>query len=288
MILSLVTKQDSADTAPLVRRTAEALRSYGMQVQCTDEDICRLSLPQGLCRAIACRRELIRTCDAVVAVGGDGTIFHAAAEAMYDEKPVLGVNAGRLGFLAQLEGDDLSPLSVFADGNYTIEERLVLEATICREGKENSLPIYAVNDIVFSRPDFGRVFDIEVRCQEGLVGVYRADGIIFATPTGSTAYSLSAGGPIADPTIDCMIMTPIASHSLVSRSVVFSGEKVLTAHSPDSGTDAFYLVADGKPVDAVAQNDLVTIRRSRFRTRFICLQGHDFYHILNEKMKRRG
>ena len=172
----------------------------------------------------------MRACDAVVAIGGDGTIFHAAADAMRFEKPVLGINAGRLGFLAQAEGDDLSPLDRFAAGDYEIERRLVLQAEVARAGKTEIF--YAVNDAVITNPDFGLISEIEVRCGGESVGSYRGDGIIFATPTGSTAYSLSAGGPIADPDVDCMILTPLASHSLVSRSIVFAAQRVLTVTAP--------------------------------------------------------
>jgi NAD+ kinase len=270
-----------------VCQIATRMRALGIAVSILEEDAARLSLPHELVTTVPTREALFSTCDVVAAIGGDGTIFHAASDAMFYDKPVLGINAGRLGFLAQIEADELSSLSELAEGRYTIEERLVLQAELHRADGSVST-VYAANDIVFSRPDFGRVFDIEVCCGSDLVGVYRADGIIFATPTGSTAYSLSAGGPIADPTVDCMIMTPLASHSLVSRSIVFSGDQVLSAHSPDSGTDAFYLVADGKTFDAVAQDDVVTIRKASYKTRFVCLQGRSFYHILNEKMKRRG
>ncbi len=287
MRVSLVIKTDVPNADVITKRVITALKEFDIEPLIFSQDAERFSLSPKDCGFTAAREELFSLCDAVIAVGGDGTIFHAAADAMIWEKPVLGINAGRLGFLAQMELDDLSPLADFVAGRYTVEERLVLEAEIIRPERKKKT-VRAINDIVFSRPDFGRVFDIEVCCNDGPVGVYRADGIIFATPTGSTAYSLSAGGPIADPTIDCIIMTPMASHSLVSRSIVFSADKILTAHSPDSGTDAFYLVADGRPVDAVAQNDIVIIRKSRFRTRFICLHGHNFYHILNEKMKRRG
>ena len=167
-----------------------------------------------------------------------------------------------------------------------MENRLVLEIDIVHEDHRTSC--YAINDAVISKPDFGHVAEIEVRCSGDLVGVYRGDGIIFSTPTGSTAYSLSAGGPIADPTVGCMIMTPIAAHSLISRSIVFASDKVLTVTTPNDLCDSLYLIVDGRAVEAVTHGTTVVIRKSALETRFVCLKGQSFYHILNEKMKRRG
>jgi len=279
-------KNDTAQGILSAACVAKRLRMLGIDVLLSEQDaLCLSDSPQG---AVVCPSldEAIAASDVVVAVGGDGTIFHAAAAAMLHEKPVLGVNAGRLGFLAQAEGGDLSVLDDFAAGRYTVEERLVLEVELVCGGHRSSC--YAVNDAVICKPDFGHVAEIEVRCCGDLVGAYRSDGIIFATPTGSTAYSLSAGGPIADPAVDCIIMTPIAAHSLVARSIVFASDKVLSVTAPNDLTNALYLIVDGQVIDAVTQGTTVTIRKSDCKTRFVCLEGQSFYYILNEKMKRRG
>lgn len=221
--------------------------------------------------------------DFVVALGGDGTIFHVAADTMWKNKPVLGINAGRLGFLAQLEIDDLSDLKKVAEKEYTVENRLVLKVTL------NDKIFYAVNDFVIASSGYGRVYDIDVSCNNKHVGTYRSDGLIFATPTGSTAYCVSAGGPIADPTIDCIVLTPIAAHSLISRSIVFSGKDILTVKSPKIYGSDFDLVIDGKNVGKlIKESDIVKIEKAEVLSKFICINGKEFYATLNEKMKRRG
>lgn len=221
--------------------------------------------------------------DIVIAVGGDGTIFHAASEAMWKDKPVLGINAGRLGFLAQLELEDLSLLKKLACKEYTVDKRLVLKISL------NDNVYYAVNDFVISSSGFGRVHDIDLKCNDSLVGSYRCDGLIFSTPTGSTAYTVSAGGPITDPNIDCFIITPIASHSLISRSIVISDKNILTVNSPsDFGSD-FNLVCDGILVGKLSKGtDTIKIERAEVCSYFINIKGKGFYDTLNEKMKRRG
>ncbi len=286
MKVCLTMKNDTEQALACARRTAARLDSLGVGLLLCEEDAARLGeLPPRVVLYPALSGAMA-ACDVVVAVGGDGTIFHAAGDAMHFSKPVLGVNAGHLGFLAQLEGNDLEALDLFAAGKYRVESRLVLEIEV--EGGDRRTKCYAVNDAVICKPDFGHVAEIVVRCGDDLVGTYQCDGIIFSTPTGSTAYSLSAGGPIADPSVDCMIMTPIASHSLISRSVVFAGDRELTVTTPHDMDNSLYLLADGRTVDAVTCGTRITIRKSDLMTRFVCLEGRSFYHILTEKMKRRG
>jgi len=286
MKVYLTMKTDRANAIDCAARVVQRLGRHDVSIYMAREQADAFPVPPIGIEPVAGPDEGIALCDAVVAVGGDGTIFHAAADAMRREKPVLGINAGRLGFLAQAEGNDLSPLDRFAAGDYEIERRLVLRVEV-QQGRDTAV-FYAVNDAVISKPDFGHVSEIEVRCGGDLVGVYRADGVIFATPTGSTAYSLSAGGPIADPAVDCMMMTPLASHSLVSRSIVFAGDKVLAVTTPDADAKTLFLTIDGVAIDAVTCGTVVTIRRAEYETRFVRLGGRSFYHILNEKMKGRG
>ena len=231
--------------------------------------------------------EAFKKCDAVLVVGGDGSIFHIAADALEHDKPILGINAGRLGFLAQLEMEDLSPLKLLAEGRYKIEERMVLSATVHSSSGINTH--LAVNDVVLSRSNLGRVIDLEVKCNNEVVGDYRADGLIFATPTGSTAYSLSAGGPIVAPTFDSIILTPICPHSLFNRSIMFSVNERLEViiNVPDRG-DKLFVTVDGKQAEADDEIEKIIIENSAKRTRFICLEGKSFYQTLNRKMKFRG
>lgn len=233
------------------------------------------------------RALLLADCDAVIAVGGDGTIFHAAGEALRFDKPVLGINSGRLGFLSQLEAGDLTPLERLKSGDYSVEKRMVLQVTASGEKKRETH--LAINDVVLFRSSHGRIVDIEVCCGDTAVGTYRADGLIFATPTGSTAYSLSAGGPIVDPGVDSIIMTPICTHSLFGRSIVFASDKRLTARPtmPDSDTQLVVAV-DGLHLEQFGEIRYVSIVKSEYVSRFICFRDRDFYQTLNQKLKLRG
>ena len=233
------------------------------------------------------RQQALDSCDALIAIGGDGTIFHSAIDALMADIPVLGINCGRLGFLSQMDATDLSKLSRLVSGDYSVESRMVLQATICHDrGSESRL---AVNDVVLSRASSNRIIDIDLTCSERMVGRYRADGIIFATPTGSTAYSLSAGGPIVDPGIDTILVTPVCPHSLYNRSIVFSPENVLCASlaTPDKD-DELLVTADGQTLCPQSQVRRVEISRSKYVSKFISFYDIDFYQTLNQKLSLRG
>lgn len=231
---------------------------------------------------------LLTSCDAIIAIGGDGTIFHQAGVAMRYDKPILGINSGRLGFLSQMEASDLSELRKLKTGDYYIENRMVLRMSVFGADTRRATG-YAINDVVICRSQFGRAIDISVSCASDIVGEYRADGIIFATPTGSTAYSLSAGGPIIDPSVETIVMTPICPHSLSGRSIVFSSDKCLVVRPrmPDPNAELCVIV-DGTPVEGIGEIDHVSIEKSRYVSRFICLSNRSFYQTLNQKLKLRG
>ena len=230
--------------------------------------------------------QLLSRCDAAVAIGGDGTMFHLARMALRCDKPILGINSGRLGFLSLLEAGDISALRRLKTGDFEIENRMVLKLTASGEQKE--LTRYAINDVVISRSHLGRTIDIDVFCEDHPVGEYRADGIIFSTPTGSTAYSLSAGGPIMDPAVDAILMTPICPHLLSGRSLVFSPDKRVIAkpHMPDCNT-RLSVAVDGVQED-LPGIDCITIEKAGRPSRFICFADRGFYKTLNQKLKLRG
>ena len=288
MKVFLITKRGSTAASDCAVRAAEELISRGVAVVTAREYAMSIRNLPAAVECLDTAGAAFSACDAVVAIGGDGTIFHAAADAVGFNKPVLGINAGNLGFLAQLEGDDVARLAELAAGDYDIERCFVIEAQVFHRHSGKHIRMHAVNDIVISKTDFGHVSHIEVRCRGDLVGQYRADGIIFATPTGSTAYSLSAGGPIVDPAAKCILMTPLASHSLVSRTIIFGKDKELTVTVPAGSGESLCLTVDGRAIDAVGEDAVVTIRRSEYQTQFIRLHGYSFYRILNEKMKHRG
>lgn len=225
---------------------------------------------------------LLSSCDAAIAVGGDGTIIHEARHAAIAGKPILGVNTGRLGFVAELEPDELDLLSNLANGTYTVEDRILLRAEF--EDTHGIQQIDALNDVVVARGALSRIIDFQVGLNQTDMARYRADGLIFATPTGSTAYSLSAGGPVLDPVMHSFLLTPICPHSLNSRSVVFSEDSCLTVKAFMTADAKAYLSVDGDRAIPLRQGQQVTVSRSPYTARLLKLKQNHFYKILNQKL----
>ena len=223
---------------------------------------------------------VINYCDAVIVLGGDGTILRAAKRAAKHDVPVLGINYGRLGFLAGLENANYDGLKRLVDGNYTVEKRMMLKAEI---GGSYFPPQLLLNDAVVSRGSVSRILDFHVSHNKKTVFQYRGDGLIVSTPTGSTAYSLSAGGPVVDPGLSGMILTPICPHSLFSRSVVFSGDSVLEIKSEGDIEGNIYLTVDGDGSFEIASGETVVIKKAKEKASFIRINDKNFYEVLNEK-----
>lgn len=229
----------------------------------------------------------IARCDMVLLIGGDGTIIHGAKHAIAHDKPILGINVGRLGFLAQLEYNELEQLSLVLEGRYRIRERLLLKVELLQAGRRASF--VAVNDAVISKYEMQRMVDLDVYRDGQYIDSVRADGLIFATPTGSTAYSLSAGGPIVDPHLQAVLMTPICPHSLFNRPVLFEPHTVIEAvcRHINSQSDAC-LSVDGEQAIRMGDGDRVRIRRCDKTVRFVSLERKNFYEVLREKITLRG
>lgn len=232
--------------------------------------------------------EMYKLCDMVLTIGGDGTIIHAARFAAPLKKPLLGINMGRLGFVAELEANEIDMLSRLSCGAYSIEKRMMIK--IVHKSKNTEEAFYAVNDAVISRGSLSRLIDIDVSLEgdKGYICSYRADGLIISTPTGSSAYSLAAGGPVVEPTMKCIVMTPICSHSLFARPVVFSHHSRLSVSaSCDDNTEVFMTV-DGVNTVTVKQGDNVFISEAETEAEFIKLKGKSFYRVLKDKFTEKG
>lgn len=229
--------------------------------------------------------ELFKICDIAITVGGDGTIIHAAKYAASFDKPLIGVNVGRLGFAADIEIDEIGELTRILDGDYSVEERILFDVEVIKNGV--SKDYLAVNDAVIARGQLSKIIDLQVTLDDEEIAKYRADGLLFSTPTGSTAYSLSAGGPIVAPQLECIIMTPVCPHSLFSRSVIFEGNSVLTISVKIPSECCCVLTIDGeKNIDILAE-DTVKIRKSDLKLKFVSIHRRNFYRKLNEKLKER-
>lgn len=228
--------------------------------------------------------ELARQAELILAMGGDGTILAALRHAADRELPVLGVNLGSLGFLADVSPDQLAAaLDVVASGDYELEERMTLEAEVHAGGEQRSRS--ATNEVVVDKGEYSRVIDIDAEVNGRYLKRYTADGLIIATPTGSTAYALAAGGPILEPTMDALVAVPICPHTLAARPFVLpaDSEVKLNVHSKH-GTAL--VTWDGQERQVVESGDVLSVRRGVRRNRLIRTGlGLPFYQVLREKLR---
>lgn len=229
--------------------------------------------------------QLIQICDFVVTVGGDGTILHSAKHAVRYDKPLLGINTGRLGFLAQVEANEIERLSRLSSGDYFIKQCMILQVLI----DVDETVRYAINDVVISKGELSRLVDLDIAVDGQSMASYRADGLIFATPIGSTAYSLSAGGPIVNPEINTIILTPICPHSLFDRTVLLPADMQLQVRSRFiNNSDHVVVSIDGDRIVTLDKRKSVHIRKSDKCVRFISFPEKNFNSILSRKLKSRG
>lgn len=273
----------------LNKRDAEAYtaRIVSLLRQCGAEVLMHASLAGDYGGTVACvsHEEMVARCDVVIAVGGDGTIIHTARHASRADKPILGVNLGRLGFLAGVERDELYLLRRLFDGSYTVRRHMMLDVTV--HGAAGEKTYCALNDAVVSGAQ-SKIFDFGLSVDGSETYRFRADGLILATPTGSTAYSLSAGGPVLDPQMDCILFTPICPHSLFNRSTVFSAGKRLTVSADSEYSGDVFLTVDGDDPIRIARSDTISVRRSERATLLIKMDDRNFYDIVNRKILHSG
>ncbi len=222
--------------------------------------------------------------DMLICFGGDGTILHAAKDATNHGVPILGVNLGSIGFMAELEESELSYISRIPSRNFAIEERMMLQVRVYR-GKQLIYDQNALNDAVISKGSIARVAELDVTADSTtLISHLSGDGVIVSTPTGSTAYSMSAGGPIVEPTSDMLIITPICAHQLSARPLVLSAERNIAVQLPKRSRKSVYLSADGGKAIRLSGTDRVEICKANCRTQLVRLTGKNFYQLLNQKL----
>lgn len=228
--------------------------------------------------------KIAQRADLIIAVGGDGTMLHAASLSAGGDVPLLGVNRGRLGFLTDVSpAEMLASMDDIVGGNYTTDSRLQLNAQISYgDGRQHSAT--ALNDVVLQRRDTGRMLDFETRIAGRYVNTHMGDGLIAATPTGSTAYALSCGGPIIEPQLDTVVVVPICPHTLSDRPIVLSADQnIEVALLPRDGTNA-EISADGISMGEFGCEDRLLISRAHSRITLIHPPGYDFYEILRSKL----
>jgi NAD+ kinase len=222
--------------------------------------------------------------DLLIVVGGDGTLLKAAHLITARPIPLVGVNLGRLGFLADITPEQVQDdIAAMLKGEYSTEDRLLLEASAERSGKaEASVP--ALNDVVVHKADGGRLIEFETWVDDLFLCAYRADGMIVATPTGSTAYALSGGGPILHPAMDAIALVPICPHTLGDRPLVVAGGSRIEIRIGDTHGGGAQVTWDGQQAETLQAGDRVRVQRSEKRIRFIHPRGYDYYKILRTKL----
>lgn len=266
------------DAVPITKQAMRILAKAGAQCLLDSRHREEFSCPAENCVNFS---QLCNDFDMIITVGGDGTIMNAAKYAIFYDKPLLGINAGRLGFLAGLESGDLDQLPRLLQGEYAEHPRMMLR--VVHKSKNGELHYSALNDAVLAKAALSSVIDVQVLYgQRGSIR-YRCDSIIFSTPTGSTAYALSNGGPIADPDLSFISLAPICPHALVSRTLLFSEQSVIRARlGEDNRTDAFLLI-DGKNVGQVMPEDVLHIQQCKNKLRLISLDNREFYEVVSKK-----
>lgn len=243
----------------------------------------RLELPRHL--KYEKMNDVLPGADMLICFGGDGTILHAAKDADAYGVPILGVNMGSVGFMAELEYSELSLLSKLADQDYYTESRMMLDVSVIRAGQQIFHEV-ALNDAALTKGAVARVVDLKISCDSMPMSEFSGDGVVVSTPTGSTGYSMAAGGPIVEPTAENLIITPICAHAMDAKSFVLSSERIVSIRLGRLTRKTAYLSADGGRAFRLQDGDVAEIRKSDKVTRLVRLSGRTFYEILAKKFGR--
>ena len=267
-----------------VRLAAQILKDAGLEARiCLPFEVDRnFELPKDM-HFHRLDREM-KDAELVICFGGDGTILHMAKAATRHGIPILGVNIGTMGFMAELESTELDRLSALAKGKYTLDSRMMLDVTVHRD-RDIIFHDICLNDAVITKGAVARIVHLSVKCDDVQAMECGGDGIIIATPTGSTAYSLSSGGPIVEPEAKNIIITPICAHDVGSRCIVASENRVITVELSRNARRNAFLSADGGKALKLNMGDVVTVRRSNMMTKLVRLKDRSFYDVVNMKFK---
>ena len=228
----------------------------------------------------------IKNADVLICFGGDGTILHSSKIATRNHVPILGVNVGTMGFMAELEAGELNLLAKLPEKSYTIERRMMLHVTVENEGKELFNEV-ALNDAAITKGAVARVIQVSVECDGVEASNFSGDGVIVSTPTGSTAYSMSAGGPIVEPSAQNIIITPICAHAVNTKGIVTAPHRTVSVRLGKLGRRNAFLSVDGGRAYRLNVGDVVTVKKANEETCLLRLKQTSFYEILNNKIYSR-
>jgi len=267
-----------------LREAMDILKKAGIETRvCLPFEVDRnYELPKDI-RFSRIERELPNA-SMVICFGGDGTLLHMAKAATRHGLPILGVNIGTMGFMAELESSELSQLARLASHDYSIDDRMMLDVTVHRD-REIVYHDICLNDVAITKGAVARIVHLEVKCDGVQAMECGGDGVIIATPTGSTAYSLSAGGPIVEPDANSMLITPICAHDVASRCIVASDRRTVTVTMTRNARRNAYLSVDGGKALRMNMGDVATVRKSDLCTKLVRLKDRSFYDVVNVKFK---
>ena len=270
---------DKRGSKELVEKLGIFLKKCGIEPYLPDS-IC--------CSGYNClpEKQLFSEADVIITIGGDGTIIRYAKIAAEYDKPILGINAGRIGYLANVEQDEYEILKNLATGDYSVENRMMLEITV-KDGVNSTNTYYALNDAVITGGFISRIIDISANVEGDSIN-YRADGLVIATPTGSTAYSMSAGGPIIDPKMDCICITPICSYALASKPVIVGAGQTVVLKANSRKRIEIFLTVDGRRTAVIKPQTEVIVRKAKRTVKLIRLNERSFYKTLSVKFFDQG
>ncbi len=274
MTVAVLPNLDKRGSSQVVEKLGLLLKKEGIDAY----------LPDTICSPnfkTAPEDELYRLADLVITIGGDGTIIRYAKRAALDNKPVLGINAGRMGYLANIEQNELHLIPKLINNEYNVEERMMLNVEVFENGEKVN-EFSALNDAVITSGFISRIIDISVSVGRDTIN-YLADGLIISTPTGSTAYSMSAGGPIIDPSTENICITPICSHSLSAKPILLGVNNEITLKSFSKKRTEIYLTVDGRKVANVKPYTEIKITKSKIAVKLIRLNDRSFYKTLSIK-----
>ena len=283
MNIGILANPHKPESIPAVKALREALQARGVTTV-LDEETAALAGESG---GVPVGR-FSQQVDVAVVIGGDGTMLNAVSRLGAFDAPVAGINIGRLGFLTTCTDDEISEFAdAVASQNYSISVRTMLEAIVHRPGVE-PLVFKALNEITLARGETGRLVSLVAKVNGELLNAYRADGLIVATPTGSTAYSLSAGGPLVSPPAGVFLMTPICPHSLSQRSLVLADSCVVELSSDDAETGPMIFTVDGRESMPIEAGDRIEVKKSAQSFQLLRLEGRSFYEALRQKLGWQG
>ena len=279
--ITITTNFRVPEKAEIAQIVASKLLGYGANLILPN--FARGIISEGECVKFVAPEKVYDNIDLVIVIGGDGTVLEAARRAAVKNTPILGINKGRLGYMTAMEVNELDLLDEVFKGNYYYDDRAMLEVQLIHNGK----PLYvsrALNDAVVSNGSMAKIVDLQLFSNGKFVGNYRADGIIVTSPSGSTAYSLAAGGPIMAPDVSALCVTPVCSHSFRDRPIVFSDSSVLEIKNVCEREPYLYLSIDGRINIRVMKNQIVRITKSDKIARLIRVKEHNFYADLCAKL----